>query len=171
MSSPKKPEAFSEAGSQRPEASPIRPPLSDLRPLALLRPPSSENFWALKDVSFEVRQDEVVGIIGLPREIGFHQPTHWTGTCTQFVCRAGHAEFPFHRRTNGAGKSTLLKILSRITEPTEGRVLIKGRVASLLEVGTGFHFELTGRKNIFRLLPNRRTEARHIASKTLSLFL
>ncbi|MCK4785786.1 MAG: ATP-binding cassette domain-containing protein [Desulfobacteraceae bacterium] len=87
----------------------------------------SDIIWALRDISFDVRQGEAVGIIG----------------------------------TNGAGKSTLLKILSRITNPTSGRIEIRGRTSSLLEVGTGFHKELTGRENVYlngTILGMRKTE-------------
>jgi lipopolysaccharide transport system ATP-binding protein len=107
--------------------SPVRAVQRAVRRRSEVHQPPRNAIWALKDVSFQVKQGSVLGLIGV----------------------------------NGAGKSTLLKILSRITEPTEGMVDIYGRVASLLEVGTGFHPELTGRENIYlnsAILGMRRAE-------------
>ena len=106
-----------------------RSAMSMLRGRQLLSGDDIEEFWALRDISFEISRGDVVGVIG----------------------------------RNGAGKSTLLKVLSRITDPTAGRVVLSGRTASLLEVGTGFHPELTGRENIYlngAILGMRRAEVR-----------
>jgi len=114
--------SLSRVGRKITDLSTRRPTISNVGP--------KEEFWALKDINFDVAKGDRIGIIG----------------------------------RNGSGKSTLLKILSRITDPTEGKILIRGRVASLLEVGTGFHPELTGRENIYlngAILGMRRSEIKH----------
>lgn len=107
----------------------VRAPFAWLKPQERAARAKTEDFWAVKDLSVEIKQGEMVGIIG----------------------------------RNGAGKSTFLKLLSRITEPTTGNIRLRGRVASLLEVGTGFHPQLTGRENIYlngAILGMSRTEIR-----------